>query len=337
MKRCMLFLWLTIIVFSISSCQPKEENRKLILDNTIVKTDEAYDYLKMETDIKALEQRYPDKMEVFHIGESVEGRKLYGIKIGNGSQKLLITAAFHAREWMTSYLLMNLIELFLRYEKDGKKLEGYNLSQVLEETTFYFIPMLNPDGVDLVLNGVGMRDGEKLMEMNEGSDDFTRWKANIMGTDLNRQFNAHWEDTDSKEQPSFENYKGEHVLDQPESQAIAEFTLKINPDMAAAYHLSGSIIFWYYNQTGKQYKRDYKIAKKISRLTGYILVKEEESDNIAAGYKDWFVKKFERPGYTIEIGDKKYDSITVEDIDQFILENRQVLLYLAKMAGKLED
>ena len=235
---------------------------------------------------------------------------------------------------MTSYLVMNLMELYLRYEKAEKKLKGYNISELFKETTLYFIPMVNPDGVDLVLNGLGSRDETKLMNMNEDSKDFSRWKANIEGVDLNRQFDAHWEETESKVYPSFENYKGERILDQPESLALVHFTEKTNPDIVVAYHLSGSVIFWYYNQTGARLKRDYKIAKKCSKLTGYKLVDEEYSDAIAAGYKDWFVKRFEKPGYTIEIGDKRYDELALQDIDRFIQENIEVLLYLAKTTSK---
>jgi g-D-glutamyl-meso-diaminopimelate peptidase len=305
--------------------------QKKIYKNENVYTETDYDYEQFKEDLFKLQESYPKRLHVDTIGTSVEGRELYVARLGNGPKKLVVIGGVHAREWMTTYLLMSLIELYLSHDQEGKKVKGYSIRQLLEDVSVSFIPMLNPDGIDLVLNGAGDRDRELLIRMNEGEENFFRWKANIAGVDLNRQFPADWKATDSKDKPSFENYKGVLPLDQPESRAIARFTLEEQPEMTVAYHLSGSVIFWYYNQKGQHYKRDLKIGKKVRRLTGYKLVEEEDSDSVAAGYKDWFVKVFERPGYTIEIGDQRYDEIGVEEIDRFIKENLVVVPYLMKV------
>lgn len=296
----------------------------------------TYDFRKMKEDLKALEGRFPDKMSYSSIGKSIEGRELYAVKIGKGENKILLVGSVHAREWMTSYLLMGLLELYLESEEQGKRVGGYNIKKMLKNTTITFVPMLNPDGVDLVLNGVGHRDKEELLKMNDQETDFTRWKANIAGVDLNRQFNADWEKTQSKEGPSFENYKGEKYLDQPESAALVRLTQEEDFDITVAYHLSGSVIFWYYHQKNSTYKRDLGIAKGLRWITGYKLVEEEDSEGAAAGFKDWFVKTYEKPGYTIEIGDKRYDAIQEKDLPRFIKENRRVVPYLAKAAKKIK-
>lgn len=338
MNKRILIVSLTIIVLLTSSCQVKEKRIKRILDNPIAKEEKKiYDYDHMDKDLSTLTEKYPDLIEVFTLGKSVEERDIYGAKIGRGENKIFITGGFHAREWMTSYLLVNLMEVYLRYLNNDNKLDGYDIDELMDKTTWYFVPMVNPDGIDLVINGIGNRDKEKLVEMNEGSEDFSRWKANINGVDPNNQFSAHWEEAYSTNDPSFENYKGSAPLDQPESKAIADFTLKENPDIVLAYHLSGSIIFWYYNQIEDQYDRDYKIAKRLKKITGYELVTEEESKSSAAGYKDWFIKEFKKPGYTVEIGDKRYDKITIDDIDQYILGNREVVLYLSEYLTKEKD
>ncbi len=299
--------------------------------NKDVHAETDYDYEQFKEDLFKLQESYPGRLHVDTIGTSVEGRELYVARMGNGPKKLVVIGGVHGREWMTTYLLMSLIELYLNHDQRGTKVKGYAIGELLEEVSVSFVPMLNPDGIDLVLNGAGDRDRELLLKMNEGEENFSRWKANIAGVDLNRQFPADWKETDSKEEPSFENYKGILPLDQPESKGIARFTLEEQPEMTVAYHLSGSVIFWYYNQKSQHYKRDLKIGKKLRRLTGYKLVEEEDSDGVAAGYKDWFVKVFERPGYTIEIGDRRYDEIGVEDIDRFTKENLRVIPYLMKV------
>ncbi|MBB6218681.1 g-D-glutamyl-meso-diaminopimelate peptidase [Anaerosolibacter carboniphilus] len=333
MKRWIAFSIVISLLF-LEGCTVYKITQKKAYKNEIVHAELNYDYQQLKEDLFKLQESYPGKLQVDTIGTSIEGRELYVARMGTGPKKLVVIGGVHAREWMTTYLLMSLIELYLKHDQEGKKLKGYPVRQLLETVSVSFIPMVNPDGVDLVLNGIGDRDRKLLIRMNEGEENFSRWKANIAGVDLNRQFPADWEATDSKEAPSFENYKGMRPLDQPESEAIARFTLGEQPEMTIAYHLSGSVIFWYYNQKDEHYKRDLKIGKKVGRITGYKLIEEEDSDDIAAGYKDWFVKVFERSGYTIEIGEQRYDQIDVDAIDRFIGENQAVIPYLMKVISK---
>ena len=335
-----LFLLIITVAVTVSGfgCDTSYATKKKIVkgQDKIVAEKVEYDFHEMENDLSALKARYGEMISYTSIGKSVEGRELYAVKIGTGDQKLLVVGSVHAREWMTSYLLMSLLELYLDSGQAGKRVGGYNIRKMLQDTTITFVPMLNPDGVDLVLNGVGDREPTPLFRMNENLEDFSRWKANIVGVDLNRQFNADWVATDSKEEPSFENYKGENYLDQPESQALTTLTKEENFDITTAYHLSGSVIFWYYHQTGANYRRDLRMARRLRWITGYKLVKEEDSDEVAAGFKDWFIKAYKKPGYTIEIGDKRYDEIPVEEISRFVRENRKVIPYLAKEAKKVK-
>lgn len=326
--------FIVIVLLCLEGCTAYRIPPKKAYKNEIVHTEVDYDYEQLKEDLFKLKEGHPEKLQVDTIGVSVEGREIYAARIGNGEKKLVVIGGVHAREWMTSYLLMSLIEIYLNHDKEGKKLKGYPIYQLLEEVSVSFIPMMNPDGIDLVLNGIGNRNLELLGTMNEGEADFSRWKANIAGVDLNRQFPADWEETESKEAPSFENYKGTFPLDQPESKAVANYTLEEKPEMAVAYHLSGSVIFWYYNQKDQAYKRDLKIGKKIGRITRYKLVEKEDSDGIAAGYKDWFVKAFEKPGYTIEIGDQRYDQIGADEVYRFIEENQEVVPYLMREIRK---
>ncbi len=62
--------------------------------------------------------------------------------------------------------------------------------------SLYLVPMVNPDGVDLV-NGV-LEEGASLEEAERIAADYPKipfpdgWKANIEGIDLNLQFPAGW-------------------------------------------------------------------------------------------------------------------------------------------------
>ena len=88
-------------------------------------------------------------------------------------------------------------------------------------------------------------------------------------------------------------------LDQLESRALAEYTRYIDPALVLAYHTQGKAIYW-------QFEDDYvegaqTLAEEFARLSGYS-VEETPYESSFAGYKDWFIKLFRRPGFTIEAG-----------------------------------
>lgn len=163
--------------------------------------------------------------------------------------------------------------------------------------------MVNPDGVELSLNG--LEDGhpyrKQLLQWNGGESSFDGWKANIRGIDLNDQFPAHWEEELKRrgtEGPSPRDYPGVYPLSEPESRAMARLALTIPFDTVLALHTQGKEIYWNY--------RDYEppcaeaLAGRLAEASGYKPVRLTGSD---AGFKDWFIQLFRKPGFTIEAGE----------------------------------
>ena len=65
-----------------------------------------------------------------------------------------------------------------------QKIDGYDAKKILNNTTIWFIPMVNPDGVTLQQTGLTSfpkADHAKIIKMNNGSTNFKRWKANGKG------------------------------------------------------------------------------------------------------------------------------------------------------------
>ena len=78
------------------------------------------------------------------VGESFEGRDIQMLKIGNGPRKILLWTQMHGDEataTMASFDIMN----FLEGNHDGFDTMR---KEILNSTTLYFIPMLNPDGAE---------------------------------------------------------------------------------------------------------------------------------------------------------------------------------------------
>jgi len=118
----------------------------------VVFTDIDYTYEIMERDIQGLKARYPF-LETGVAGTSVLGRNLYYLRLGTGPRQVFYNAAHHAIEWITTVLLMKFAENFLKaYSRQQDSC--YNVREIWNQSSIYIVPMVNPDGVDLVLNGL---------------------------------------------------------------------------------------------------------------------------------------------------------------------------------------
>ncbi|MDB5054093.1 MAG: peptidase [Bacilli bacterium] len=264
--------------------------------------EEPYSYNIMRKKVHLLEQKYPCvQSEV--IGYSVLGKEIIAIKLGRGLREIHYNAAIHANEWITSALLMKFIEDCMCESVNEKgPFQHENIPLLLQQTTLWLVPMLNPDGVELAINGVNNQHpySNQLLEWNNGSTDFTRWKANIRGVDLNDQFPAHWGHEQSRRavsKPGPFNYSGEAPLSEPEADAIARFTINHCFDLVIALHTQGEEIYWNYRDM--EPAESSATAEKFALASGYRAVKLTDSD---AGYKDWFIQEFGKLGFTVEAG-----------------------------------
>lgn len=265
-----------------------------------------YGYTELIRDIQLLMLHYPF-VQVEWIGRSVLGRAIPVIRIGMGPCEIHFNGAFHANEWITTPLLMRYIERFADAVQRGAglwDLHGRQIRQLYEQVSLWIVPMVNPDGVELVHGGIwtGHPYGVSLLQWNKGNFNFEGWKANIRGVDLNDQFPAFWEEERDRRlplapSPGPRDYTGTAPLTEPEAQAMALFTRSRNFQIAIALHTQGEEIYW--NYRGFEPGCSRWIAERLAQAGGYKPVKLSGSD---AGYKDWFILQFRRPGFTIELG-----------------------------------
>src|SRR5690606_25510922 len=119
------------------------------------------------------------------------------------------------------------------------------------EVTLYCVPLVNPDGVELVLQGVydGHPFREEVLKINKGVERFDHWSANIRGVDLNHQWPAGWdkEAEESPQQPWPRHYSGKAPLTEPEALAIYHFTRAHSFEYVLAFHSQGQLIYWGYD------------------------------------------------------------------------------------------
>jgi len=253
---------------------------------------------------------------------------------------VLVFGAIHAREYITSELVLRICESFCPGNREG----------------VFFVPMLNIDGVmlstqysmrnaqcameDFNFNiyktaqgggGIAMRNMQNriknLIRINNGSVDFSLWKANIHAVDLNVNFDADFGKGKSNVRyPAPENYIGPYPFSEPESRAIGDFTCKIQPKAVVAYHTKGEEIYYGYRGI-RQYPEE---AIKFADILGYPLI---DSAGSAGGYKDWYTMNFDGLGLTVEIGNDTLTHPITGLTDKCISDNIKVVKGLARFAS----
>lgn len=265
---------------------------------------QVYTYETMTRDMKALAKRYPELMTMSSIGTSEYDRELWSLTIGHGPAVILLNGSHHAREWMTTILLMKMAEHYAEGYTSSASYEQTKLKELLEHTTVVLVPMVNPDGVTLQQKGLAAFPEEThaaLIRMNGGSENFTRWKANAKGIDLNRQYPAGWDTIqNNRSTSSYMNYKGAQPLQAKEAAAMAALTRELQPQLAMSYHSSGEVIYWSYKTSANDLTRDRALAQAYASMTGYRLVQPSANPS-GGGFTDWFITEFKRPAMTPEI------------------------------------
>ena len=155
---------------------------------SIVSTNVKYSYDILMQNINLLKSTYPF-LYVDSIGNSVLGNALVYIKIGNGKKEVFYNASFHANEWITSMLLMKFVEEFCVAYTNDSKIYGYSARELFDTTSIYIVPMVNPDGVNLVTGNLPINSNAYAYAKNIANryPDIAfpdGWKANIEGVDL---------------------------------------------------------------------------------------------------------------------------------------------------------
>ena len=275
---------------------------------SVVATNVPYTYQLITFILEGLEVRYPF-LSGGTIGKSVMGKNIPFVKIGNGQTELFYNASHHANEWLTTPVLLKFLEEYSENYSTGGEIFNTIARELYNKASLYIVPVVNPDGIDLV-NGV-VPSGKFLTQAQTLAGNYPNipypngWKANINGVDLNLQYPANWERAKEIKfsqgftLPGPRDFVGTAPLTEPEARAVYNFTRNHDFKLTLSYHSQGEIIYWKYLDYEPENSR--RIAEYFGEVSGYA-VEETPYSSGFAGYKDWFIETYNRPGYTIEIG-----------------------------------
>ncbi|PAM96795.1 peptidase M14, partial [Flavobacterium sp. IR1] len=176
------------------------------------------------------------------------GKPIEEIKVGIGPKRVHLNGSFHAHEWITTPVLVDFLNEYLLAMTNQQTIREIPVLPFYNEVELSIVAMVNPDGVDLVIDGLPDEEPYRsdVLEINNGSTDFSGWRANIQGVDLNNQYPANWEEEAATKpaQPAPRDFPGYAPLTEPESIAIAELTIESDFSRVLDFYTQGEVIFW---------------------------------------------------------------------------------------------
>jgi murein tripeptide amidase MpaA len=277
---------------------------------------------------------YPNLAQLSSMGQSLEGRSLYVLKISDSvhidenEPNIYIIGCHHAREWISVEVPL----MFARYLLEN--VQNQEIQKIVNGAQIYIIPMLNPDGLEFSIHFYRM------------------WRKNrrhngnyIFGVDLNRNYGYQWgyDDQGSSPHAYQEDYRGSAPFSEPETSAIRELMLTHPPAGSISYHNFSQMIFYpwgYTSEPAPDEQEMREIARQMSirmeavngrpypvGTSGSLLYLTNGDTD------DWVYATFGAPALTIELPPDEYlrggffnpDT----DINGIFNENLPALLYFA--------
>lgn len=197
--------------------------------NNIIKLNKKYSYNNLVNDLYFLNYIYKELI-IKNIGKTNLNRKIFVIKIGNGNKKILIKTTEKANESILASCMLSFIEELMQKNTKKELYKGYEIEKILNENTIYFIPMVNPDGVGLVLREKEILLNKKYKNIWEKYNQILElWNANIRGVDLEYNYKQIWENNSKKifkkefTKPNYKMFPGINYLSEIECINIEKF------------------------------------------------------------------------------------------------------------------
>jgi g-D-glutamyl-meso-diaminopimelate peptidase len=291
---------------------------------------------------KCLAKHYDSILKYVTIGESHDNRDIVLLKLGVGQKYFICSGGVHGREIINPIILLKIIEyyadLYMNFRQSKLALkrklsnsvanikEEYELMlygaciyELLQTYTILFVPLLNPDGFMIAQKGYGVLRDVVLRQIGENSKvDYTEWKANGRGVDINRNFPSQFWRC---------KFEGDYPASEKETKALIRLFHEYPSVGFLDFHSRGKTIYYYRNKMSDHYnKKQLEIGTRLCEITGYELVppQEEIDDGDSGGNTvHYYSETFYKPALTIE---------TVEDEAEFPMSDK----YLASTYDEIK-
>ena len=237
-------------------------------------------------------------LDVGVIGRSILSREIEAFSVGSGEGIVLLVAAHHAMESITSNLAYLLMHTLLGGMTVGS-VNGVDCKFLLSKYRYMIVPCVNPDGVEMRCHGVDNSPlKERQLRMSGG--DFSTWQANARGVDLNHNYDHRFREYKALEGERGIScgrslYSGEYPESEPETRSVVNLVRSAAPIAVVSLHSQGEEIYAY-----PENQRVVRAAKCLSALSAYSF--SAPADTAAYGGLCDYTATLGIPSFTYEVG-----------------------------------
>jgi hypothetical protein len=273
--------------------------------------DAYHDYSEIMLWYEELSERYSNLVTYEVIGESVEGRPMPALHItdrasSEDKKKIYFQCQTHAREWITGAVCMFIVDHLLSQYGHSER-----VTNLLERLEFLVVPFVNPDGYEYTWTT------DRLWRKNRA----VIGGSNCMGVDLNRNYDEHWAEGGSSDNPCSDTYHGPSPFSEPETMHASNFFLRNTPILGAIdWHSYSQLILRPFGWTADDAPDEVTLkalGDRMSEAAYEVHGKEYVSQKAFRLYptsgtaRDWFYgeqatsfnKGYRAAGYTVELRD----------------------------------
>jgi len=221
---------------------------------------EFYSYQEVEAELLALEQAYPTLVRVVDIGDSLEGRNIYALKLSDNvhtdedEAEVVFLGCHHAREWIAVDVPIRIARhLASLYASDAR------IRALLDRSEVWIVPIVNPDGLEYSI--YVYRYWRKNRRFNANGS---------YGVDLNRNYSFQWgyDNTGSSPVPDSATYRGTGPFSEPESRAVRDFVAAHDFQALISYHNYSQIILYPWGYIKEVHPEDELLEYLASNMVG---------------------------------------------------------------------
>ena len=327
-----VFLILILVSVSFTGCIQEKQDPELEdvqpeiqLDQLSILPDwedgEYHDYYETMNTLNEFQIKYPDLVNLFSIGNSVLGKELWCIRITNEKNNeekfsCLIDGCIHGCEWEAGEACLYLAEyLLINFECNT------TVTNILNTTEVYIVPLLNPDG-----RQKDDRFNDNGIDLNRNFDvDFGRIRGSCMplGKVFGRKIPYIMFERLHKWFPRFPLFltnSGRRPFSEPETQALRDLMYEID-NYDFSFYLNCHTAVHNFDTPWNSFKPPFKMSTQEEKIHNHVLewmvenTEYENADMNIEGYSykasgtamDWSFKEFRMPAFTFEILSQDYE------------------------------
>ncbi len=244
--------------------------------------------------LQELAAAYPGFTVLRHMGTSHDGRTIPLIRMGLGVHSLVLTAGLYGNEQENPHLLLRLIEEYGRAYLKKETVQGYSVRQLLNQYSLVILPLLNPDGYDIVSQGFSIIRNPVLRQMCKMKElDAKQWIYNARCVNLDRNFPAKtYESQGPGEYPGSEN----------ETRALMRVFEEYETIGYLDFHSQSRVIYYFYHTLPfVRHQKNYMLGHYLQPSREFHIRRREE-DQIPAGGSpvNYYAEYYERPAIIVK-------------------------------------